>query len=244
MPAVDSLMPMLKNFEGIIDADIAATTQIDTAMNFVLPTLNAAIKLHGDSLVLLDADTFRSLSKWLMFKNKKRNMIDNMTVEILVENSMLELFPFMFDIDRYRLGIMGSNDMAFNFNYHVSVLKSPLPFKFGLTVSGNADDMKIRVGKAKFKEKMVGERVAIVDTTRVNLLKQIENVFRRGVNTARLGNLEVDRSQVGQGIESFDAVSDTISRADSLMLIKEGILPAPVDTVVTSEAVDKKQKRK
>lgn len=244
MPAVDSLMPMLKNFEGIIDADIAATTQIDTAMNFVLPTLNAAIKLHGDSLVLLDADTFKSLSKWLMFKNKKRNMIDNMTVEILVENSMLELFPFMFDIDRYRLGIMGSNDMAFNFNYHVSVLKSPLPFKFGLTVSGNADDMKIRVGKAKFKEKMVGERVAIVDTTRVNLLKQIENVFRRGVNTARLGNLEVDRSQVGQGIESFDAVSDTISRADSLMLIKEGILPAPVDTVETSEAVDKKQKRK
>lgn len=238
IPAVDSLMPMLKNFEGIIDADIAATTDIDSAMNIVMPSLNAAIKLHGDSLVLLDADTFKSLSKWLMFKNKKRNMIDNMTVEILVENSMLELFPFMFDIDRYRLGVMGNNDMAFNFNYHVSVLKSPLPFKFGLTVSGNADDMKIRVGKAKFKEKMVGERVAIVDTTRINLLNQIENVFRRGV---KLGKLDVDRSSMQQGIDSFDIQNDTISHADSLMLIKEGILPSP--PVVTTEDNNKNDKK-
>lgn len=228
LPAIDSIMPMLKEFEGIIDADIAATTDIDTAMNFVLPSLNAAIKLHGDSLVLLDTETFKSLSKWLLFKNKKRNMIDNMTVEVLIENSMLELFPFMFDIDRYRLGVMGSNDMALNYNYHVSVLKSPLPFKFGLNLSGNLDDMKIRVGKAKFKDKMVSERVAIVDTTRINLLNQIENVFRRGVDVAKLGKLEIDRRKV-ESNAVIDVVSDTISHADSLMLIKEGYLPAPVE---------------
>lgn len=239
VPAIDTIMPMLKSFEGIIDADIAATTDIDTAMNFVLPTLSAAIKLHGDSLVLLDADTFKFLSKWLMFKNKKRNMIDNMTVEMLVENSVLELFPFMFDIDRYRLGIMGSNDMALNYNYHVSVLKSPLPFKFGLNVSGNIDDMKIRVGKAKFKDKMVSERVAIVDTTRINLLNQIENVFRRGVDVAKLGKLEVDRSKITSS-DAIDAKSDTISHADSLMLIKEGYLPAPVE--VPSELNSDKKK--
>jgi hypothetical protein len=239
VPAIDTIMPMLKSFEGIIDADIAATTDIDTAMNFVLPTLSAAIKLHGDSLVLLDADTFKFLSKWLMFKNKKRNMIDNMTVEMLVENSVLELFPFMFDIDRYRLGVMGSNDMALNYNYHVSVLKSPLPFKFGLNVSGNIDDMKIRVGKAKFKDKMVSERVAIVDTTRINLLNQIENVFRRGVDVAKLGKLEVDRSKITSS-EAIDAKSDTISHADSLMLIKEGYLPAPVE--VPSELNSDKKK--
>ena len=173
-------------------------------------------------------------------------MIDNMTVEILVENSMLELFPFMFDIDRYRLGIMGSNDMAFNFNYHVSVLKSPLPFKFGLTVKGNADDMKIRVGKAKFKENMAGTRVAIVDTTRVNLLNQIENVFRRGVASARLGNLDVNRDRLNGVMENIDAAADTISHADSLLLIKEGILPAPIESIdsVTVNNKDKKKAKK
>lgn len=229
IPSVDSLMPLMRNFAGIVNADVAATTDVDSAMNFVLPTLNAAIKLEGDSLVLLDPDTFKSVSKWLLFKKKDRNVIDHMGVELLVRNSTLELFPFMFDIDRYRLGIMGYNDMALNLNYHVSVLKSPLPFKFGINITGNTDDMKIRLGKARYNESSAGQMVAIADTTRVNLLKQIENVFRRGAATTRL-----DHIKVGQRRQEFaaDSGSDTISSADSLQFIKAGILP-PRDTVVT-----------
>ncbi len=243
IPAVDSLMPLLKEIEGVIDADIAATTDVDSTMNLVIPSLNAAIKIHGDSLVLLDAETFRTLSKWLMFKDKKRNMIDQMTVEMLVENSILELFPFMFDIDRYRLGIMGHNDLALNLNYHISVLKSPLPFKFGINVTGNADDMKIRVGKARYNEKSSGQKIAIVDTTRINLMNQIENVFRRGVNVAKLGKLNVNRKAYSN--YNLDVKSDTISRADSLMLIKEGILPPPPeDTTRISTPKNNSEKKK
>lgn len=224
MPAVDSIMPMMKDFSGIINADIAATADVDTAMNLVIPSLHAAVKLDGDSLVLLDAETFKFLSKWLLFKNKKNNMIDHMTVEFIVENSMLEMFPFMFDIDRYRLGIMGHNDLAMNYNYHVSVLKSPLPFKFGINLSGNIDDMKIRVGKAKFNENTIGQRISIVDTTRVNLLHQIENVFRRGIRSARFNHVNINRRP--DRIDN-DMVGDTISRADSLIMIEKGMLDAP-----------------
>lgn len=225
MPAIDSIMPMMKEFSGIINADVALTTDIDTTMNLVLPSMTAAIKLSGDSLVLLDAETFKSLSKWLIFKNKKRNMIDSMNIEILVEDSQLELFPFMFDIDRYRLGIMGSNDMAMNYDYHISVLKSPLPFKFGLNVKGNPDDMKIRVGKAKFKENMVSEKVAIVDTTRINLISQIKNVFRRGADAG--GGLKHIRFNRPRNYYNNDINGDTISHADSLLLIKEGLIAVP-----------------
>lgn len=230
IPQVDSLMPLIKNFAGIVSADVAATTDVDSAMNFVMPTLNAAIKLEGDSLVLLDPDTFKSVSKWLLFKKKNRNIIDHMGVELLVQNSTLELFPFMFDIDRYRIGVMGYNDMALNLNYHVSVLKSPLPFKFGINISGNADDMKIRLGKAKYNEKSAGRSVAIVDTTRVNLLKQIENVFRRGANSARLEGLNV-----GYRRQDMSATAgDTISRADSLEFIRAGLLPPPDTTAIVA----------
>lgn len=193
-PTIDSVMPMLSQMDGIVNAQIAATTQVDSLMNIDLPTLRAAVKIEGDSLVLLDADTFKTLSKWLLFKEKKRNMIDHMAVEMVVDNSQLQLYPFMFDIDRYRLGVMGRNDMALNLDYHISVLKSPLPFKFGINIKGTFDDMKIRMGGAKFKENMVYERIDIVDTTRVNLVKQIENVFRRGVRTARLGRLQLPGS--------------------------------------------------
>ncbi len=58
----------MKSFEGIVNADLAVTTDISPKMDIELPTLRAAMKIEGDSLVLLDADTFKTLSKWLMFR--------------------------------------------------------------------------------------------------------------------------------------------------------------------------------
>lgn len=241
-PSIDTIMPMLKDISGIVNADIAATTNVDSLMNFVVPTLRAAIKVEGDSLVLLDADTYKMLSKWLFFKNKKHNMINHMNVEAVVENSQLELFPFMFDIDRYRLGVMGHNDLSLNYDYHISVLKSPLPFKFGINLRGTPDDMKIRLGGAKFKENMVAERHEIVDTTRVNLIKQMSTVFRRGVTAARLGRLDIGGD--GQRFAP-PAEADTLSRSDSLMLIKEGLLEAPPEFQPdTTATLTKRSKRK
>ncbi len=224
IPAVDSLMPLLKDFDGVIDADIAATTEVDSCMNLVLPSLEAAIKLSGENLVLLDAETFKTLSKWLMFKDKKRNVIPRMEVEMLVDNSTLELFPFVFDFDRYRLAVMGSNDLALNYKYHISVLKSPMPFKFGLNLSGNTDKMKVRLGKAKYKPNQAGETIAILDTTRINLLKEIDRVFSRGAKAARLSGLKVSRQPEKV---TFEELNDTISHNDSIMFIEKGILPKP-----------------
>ncbi len=242
IPELDSIMPLLNDIKGIINADLAATTDIDSAMNFVIPSLHAALKLEGDSLVLMDAETFHTISKWLLFKDKSKNMIDKMSVEMVIEDSQMELFPFMFDIDRYRLGVMGSNDLALNYDYHVSVLKSPIPFKFGINISGNMDKMKIRLGKAKFKEEMVGQRTALVDTTRINLLEQIETVFRRGVNAVKLQPLNI--ASHPQSMQSYgDVESDTISAADSLLFINEGLIEAPVVEATETQATGKKSKK-
>ena len=53
MPSVDSLLPMLRSFEGMVDCTIAATAAVDTMMNIELPTLNAACSIRGENLVLL-----------------------------------------------------------------------------------------------------------------------------------------------------------------------------------------------
>lgn len=227
VPAVDSLMPLLRDFGGIISANIAATSKVDPQMNLDLPSLRAAIKIEGDSLVVIDEKTFKTMAKWLMFKNKNRNMINHVSAEMIVEDNEMQLFPFMFDFDRYRLGVQGYNDMAMNFDYHVAVLKSPIPFKFGINIKGNPDHYKIRLGRARFNEKTAGERVAIVDTTRVNLLRQFQNVFRRGVRNSRFATLDISRRPTAAEI-NLDA--DTLSRADSLYLMKEGLIPAlPAD---------------
>ncbi len=237
VPAVDSLMPILHDFKGIIDADLAATCDLDRSMNFDLPTLTAAIRLQGDSLVLIDAKTYKTIGKWLLFKDKQDNVIDHMNVEMTIRDNQLRIFPFMFDIDRYKLGVQGYNDLAMNFNYHIAVLKSPLPFKFGVNISGNPDDFKVRLGKARFNEKSDAVAVSLVDTARVNLLRQIENIFRRGVSNSRFANLNISNTPSAAEI---DLDTDTISHADSLEFIRQGLIPAPEEPPVEQPARKKK----
>ena len=222
MPSIDSLLPAMRDLSGIVNADIAATTNLDNEMNFVIPSLKAMIDITGDSLVLLDDETFKSMSKWLVFKNKKRNLIDRMSVKISVDSSIMSIYPFVFDIDRYRLGVMGSNDLDMNFNYHVSVIKSPLPWKFGINLSGNPDNMKIRLGGAKVKENGEGyvEQLAIADTTRINLIGQLEALFNRGVGVSRSSFMKRRNTPIMTlNADMTTDPSDTVPEAlpDSLM---------------------------
>ncbi|MDE5595475.1 MAG: hypothetical protein K2I89_07880, partial [Muribaculaceae bacterium] len=235
VPAVDSIMPLLRDISGIIDADIAATVDIQPDMTLDLPSLTAAIKLQGDSLQLLDADTFKTIARWLLFKDKQKNIIDHMTVEMIISDNQMQLFPFIFDIDRYKIGVQGHNDLALNFNYLISVLKSPLPFKFGITIKGNPEHYKIRLGRAKFNEKQAIERQFVVDTARVNLIDQIENVFKRGVRRSKFAKLKLPASVATAA--DINLEDDPVSAADSLLFIKEGLIPAPVqtDTIVKNK---------
>jgi len=220
VPAVDSMMPVLRDFSGIISADIAATSPINRLMELNLARLDAAISLEGDSLVLIDPDTFKSLSKWLFFKDKKRNIIDHMAVQMAVRNGTLQIYPFVFDIDRYKLGVQGYNDFAMNFDYHIAVFKSPIPFKFGINIKGSPDKFKIRLGGAKLKENTPAN-VAFVDTTRVNLLRQIENIFRRGVRGADMASLRIDSDPRDSRLNTE---VDTLSAADSLQFYRQGLI--------------------
>lgn len=233
VPAIDSLMPVMRDLSGIVSVDIAATADVDRQMNLVIPTLDAAVQIQGDSLVLLDPDTFKKVAKWLFFRNKKRNIIDHMNVNMTIKDNQIDVYPFIFDFDRYKLGIQGYNDFDMNFKYHIAVLKSPIPFKFGINVSGNPDKFKVRLGGAKFGEKQVRE-VSIVDTTRINLMNEINNVFKRGARKARLSRLKIDKNSLAANIDLSD---DTLTRADSIRFMQEGLIDTPpgffpVDTVL------------
>lgn len=228
VPAVDSVLPLMRDFSGIINADIAATVDIDSTMNLKLPTLDAAVSLWGDSLAFIDPDTYRTIGKWLRFRDRADNHIGHMSVQLIVRDNNMKIFPFKFDIDRYTLGVVGHNDLAMNFDYHISVLRSPLPFKFGVNVKGNPDKYRVRLGGAKYRDGMAAENIRMVDTARVNLVSQIQNVFRRGVRRSRFGRL--DMGTLGNA-GTINLGNDTLSHADSLMLVQQNMIPdVPADT--------------
>ena len=61
----------------------------------------------------------------LMFKNKERNLIDSVAVDFRIKDGMIEVFPFLVEVDRYKVAVGGEHKIDMTFNYHISVLKSP-----------------------------------------------------------------------------------------------------------------------
>lgn len=179
LPSLDTLFPMLRSFAGTVNFHIAADAWLDSAMMIDLPTLRAAAYLDGRDLVLMDGETFAEISKMLMFKNKKRNLIDSIALEFAVKDGTVEIFPFLVEIDRYKAAVGGQHHMDMTFQYHISILKSPLPFRAGMDISGSLEKMKFRITKAKYKDLFVPSRKARVDSTQINLKKRIRDMLQQ-----------------------------------------------------------------
>ena len=184
IPAIDSLVPMLSSFKGLLNCELAATTQLDTNMNLLLPTLNGIVKLSGQNLELEDTKSLRKIAKLLMFKDTKVSRIDEMSINGIISNNQLEIFPFILSVDRYTLGLNGLQQFDSNFRYHVSVIKSPLPFKFGINLKGNFDDWHYQLCKAKYKSTKLPVYTSQINDIQINLAASIKDIFRKGVDLA------------------------------------------------------------
>lgn len=204
IPDVDTLFPMLKSFQGKITCTISAMSKMDSLLNMKTETINGIASIEGENVVLMDGETFSEIARMLKFKNRDRNLIDKISAQCVAADDKIEIFPFVVQMDRYKAAVSGTQNMDMSFNYHVSVLKSPVPFRIGLNISGTVDDMKFRIGKCLYKSENVPVYTETIDSARVNLGKQIRGVFLNGVsrtmengNTGKLARaavLEQDRT--------------------------------------------------
>lgn len=216
IPSIDTLMPMLRSFDGVVNCQLAVTARIDSAMNILMPTVNAACHIAGDSLVLMDGETFTEISKMLMFKNKKRNLIDHISAEFLVRDSQIEVFPFVVEIDRYRAAVSGVHKMDMTFNYHISVLKSPIPFRLGVDIFGSLDDFDFKITRARYKTANLPTKVEVIETTRLNLRNYIRDVFLRGGRTGEVASLRITPDT--QSPTELLPPADSLNAADTVAL--------------------------
>ena len=198
MPSVDTLMPLLKSFGGMLDCEIAATAQLDTNMNLLMPSINGIMRISGEDLSIKNSDMFRKMARLLVFKNKKEGHIDKMTVEGVIKDSKVEIFPFILEMDRYMLGLSGVQNMDMSYRYHASLIRSPFLIKLGMDVYGSDfDNMKFKIGKAKYKNRNVPAFSTVIDDTKVNLVQSIRNIFDKGIDAA----MEENRKM--KAIEAF-----------------------------------------
>jgi len=177
LPSMDTLFPMINSFRGLADVQLSATSGLDTQMNLKFSTLRGACRIAGYGLVLLDGQTFSDISRKLMFRKKALNLIDSIRVEATMANNRIDVFPFIMEMDRYRAAIAGSHNIDRTFHYHISMLRSPVPFRFGLDVRGTPDDYDIDVGRTRFTDERIPVLSYRIDSIRVNLRESIRSYF-------------------------------------------------------------------
>ena len=226
MPSVDTLMPLLKSFGGMLDCEIAATAQLDTNMNILMPSINGIMRISGEDLSIKNSDMFRKMAKLLVFKNKKEGHIDKMTVEGVIQDNKVEIFPFILEMDRYMLGLSGVQNMDMSYRYHASLIKSPFLIKLGMDVYGNDfDNMKFKIGKAKYKNKNVPVFSTVIDDTKVNLVKSIRNIFDKGIDAVidenrRMSAIEQHKKKIGY-VQAVDQKLEELSADEQKKLEEE-----------------------
>jgi len=258
VPAVDSLMPMLRSLEGRMKATLTATTQLDTNMNIIIPSLNAMFKIYGNELNISDAGDLRKVTRLLMFRNPNIGKISDMSVGGVVRDSKLEIYPFVIGLDRYRIALSGTQEFDGRFNYHASILKSPILIRFGIDINGNADNWKWKLCRARYKSSYAPVYSQRIDTMQFNLAQSIRGVFTHGAENVRKTLLtqsnsiatdyKVDSLKMAADSTSTDSISDealatsfTESSQKRISALKEKIEQRAITR--RSEVIRKKEEK-
>lgn len=245
IPQVDSLVPMLKSFDGLLDCEFAGTTALDTAMNFIMPSVNGVMRISGKNLTLEQDEDLRKITRLLKFRNRKEFRINNMSVEGLIKDNKIEIFPFLLDLDRYRVAMSGVQNLDMSFRYHVSVIRSPLVFKFGVDLYGkDFDHLKFKIGRAKYRNaKSVPAFSATIDQTKMNLSESIKSIFERGVERAVAENekqsaIEARKEELSY-VPSVDQPLEELSAEEQQKMAEEDkILDNPESEDVDNQDVE------
>ena len=153
VPTISTLFPMVESMDGLINCHLTLSSQLDNQMMPILETTEAICSIDGQNLTLMDHKVFQEIAQKLKFKNKKKNIIDYLSANIILQNNQVEVIPFQIKWDRYEAVVGGTHTTDFTYNYHISMLKSLIPFNLGVDLHGKTDEMHYKVTpKCKFKD--------------------------------------------------------------------------------------------
>ncbi len=159
MPDLDTIVPMLKSFEGKAEFHFAAETNLKSDYSPKYSTLKAACSIEGKDLVVLDGETFNTIKKKLMFRKKTDNKIDSLDVQFTVFKNEIDVYPFAVSMDRYSAMLYGRHNLDMSYDYNIAVLSPPVLSRLGVEIKGpDFDNMKFKVRRSRHKNMFKPEK--------------------------------------------------------------------------------------
>lgn len=190
IPSVDSIVPMLKAFDGNAQFHLAAETNLNASYMPKMPTLLGAAAIEGKNLKVLDSEMFDEIKGKLLMSKDAEPVIDSLDVEMQVVRNKVDIYPFIVHMDRYTVALGGRHNINKDLDceYHISVLDTPLPIRLGVDISGSLEDISahpakhIKVTRPKYDKMFRQEKHNVTDDRILRLKRSVSETLKSNVH--------------------------------------------------------------
>ena len=150
IPYIDTLVPVLKTFDGQAEFHIGAETNLKSNYEPKISTLRAAADIEGKNLTVNDKFTFTKITDMLDISTNGLYRVDSLDVQLTAFKNEIDLWPSQIAIGKYKVTVDGRETLDQNAEYHLSVTQSPLPVRLGLKISGPFDKLEYKLEECKY----------------------------------------------------------------------------------------------
>ncbi len=181
IPVIDTLVPMLKTFDGNGEFHITAQTNLKSNYEPKISTLRAAADIEGQNLYVRDTASFTKTTNMLKISTNGEFKIDSLDVQLTVFRNEIDLYPFLISIGKYKAVASGRHNLDMSCNYHISVTDTPLPTRLGIDISGNMKNLKYSLAPCKYKNLYRPEKRSDTDKMVLELKQRIADALKANV---------------------------------------------------------------
>ncbi|MDE6009874.1 MAG: hypothetical protein K2F87_00310 [Muribaculaceae bacterium] len=180
-PSLIRMMPEMRNLSGFLSIDGTLSGSIFPTMYLNVPSAAADLNLHGTELLVHQSPFIRKITRMMLIRTDKDIHIADIDVQAGIHDNLLQLYPFNFEFDRYKLHMLGVNNFNGRLYYHIDVAKSPVHFPFSINIEGWFHNPKLRFGRAAYDirrgEEVTSEIVAVDKLNLIHIMRGFTTEF-------------------------------------------------------------------
>ena len=150
IPYFDTLVPMLKTFDGQCEFNIDVETNLKSNYHPEISTIRAAADIKGKSLTVNDQFTFTKITNLLGVSTNGEYRVDTLDVQLTFSENKLNIWPSQIAIGKYNAIVDGFMTLYNIAEYHIAVTESPVPLPLGLKLWGPLDKLKFDFETSKY----------------------------------------------------------------------------------------------
>ena len=150
IPYFDTLVPMLKTFDGQCEFNIDVETNLKSNYHPEISTIRAAADIKGKSLTVNDQFTFTKITNLLGVSTNGEYRVDTLDAQLTFSENKLNIWPSQIAIGKYNAIVDGFMTLYNIAEYHIAVTESPVPLPLGLKLWGPLDKLKFDLETSKY----------------------------------------------------------------------------------------------